>query len=106
MKGKAKSQKEYMALEKDKERLKERMGEQYGNQSTERVDEKYADLESKPLEYINEYKKSKEFKESESEKKVLGQLQNEWKKQPEFLRKMDDNMNKQRQQIIDKPLNE
>lgn len=74
MKSKKKSEKEYLKLEEEKERLKEKMGEQYNDQSKERVEEKYADLESKPIEYINEYKKSKAFKEDQAEKQVLDKL--------------------------------
>ena len=104
MKSKKKSEKEYLKLEEEKERLKEKMGEQYNDQSKERVEEKYADLESKPIEYINEYKKSKAFKEDQAEKQVLDKLRWEWSKQPKFIREMDDNMAGKRQEIVDKPL--
>lgn len=81
MKQKNKAQKEQMALEEERDKLKVEMRERYGGTEgldQNRVEDKYAELESKPIDYINDYKKSKKFKEDQAELKVLDQLKQEW----------------------------
>ena len=95
-------------LEKERDALKVEMRERYAWQWVDldqtRGDEKYAELEWKWIDYINNYKKSKQFRDQKAEEQVLNQLKNDRKKQPKFIRDMDDNMASKRDQIVNNKL--
>ena len=63
--------------EKKKERIIKEIEEYYGIDQFQAQD-KYIDLESKGIDYINEYKNSKRFQEDQAELQVLNQLKEEW----------------------------
>ena len=65
------------AWEKKKERIIKEIEEYYGIDQFQAQD-KYIDLESKGIDYINEYKNSKRFQEDQAELQVLNQLKEEW----------------------------
>lgn len=70
----------------------------------ERAEEKYKELSEKPIDYINNYKKSKKYRTDRAEKKVLDQLREVWGKQPKFIREMDDKTANKRQDIVSNDL--
>ena len=98
----AKQQQE--ALEKKREALKVEMRERYGGKDVndqERAENKYLELSGKGIDYINNYKKSKGFREEQAEKKVLEQLKEQRAKEPKFVRNMNDDTARNRQEFLD-----
>lgn len=101
------AQKQQNAVDKKREALKVEMRERYGGQSKldqRWAEDKYSELAGKPIDYINEYKKSKKFRNESAEREVLNQLKEEWNKQPKFVRNMDKATENKRQQIVDQKL--
>lgn len=91
-------------LEKKREALKVEMRERYGGKDVndqERAENKYAELSGKGIDYINNYKKSKGFREEQAEKKVLEQLKEQRAKEPKFVRNMNDDTARSRQEFLD-----
>jgi hypothetical protein len=87
--GKEYANKQMRDREKKKEKLLERMMEDYKIDQQQATD-KYAELEAKPIDFINNYKKSKNFAEEQAERIVLDRLIEERDKQPKFVRNMDE----------------
>ena len=86
--------------EKKKEKLIERMMEDY-KIDQQQASDKYAELEAKPIDFINSYKKTKNFADEQAERIVLERLMGERERQPKFIRDMDENTAKIRQDIVD-----
>lgn len=101
--GKEYANKQMRDWEKKKEKLLERMMEDYKIDQQQATD-KYAELEAKPIDFINNYKKSKNFAEEQAERIVLDRLLEERSKQPKFVRKMDEGAGIKRQEIINNEL--
>ena len=98
--GKEYAEKQMKAWEKKKEKLIERMMEDYKIDQFEAQD-KYLDLESKGYEYIRKYKRSDRYKEETAEREILDKLMEGWSKQPKFLRDMRDDQLSIRQELVD-----
>lgn len=91
-------------LEAKRDALKVEMRERYGgteNHDQARADDKYLELAGKGIDYINNYKKSKGFREEQAEKKVLEQLKEQRAKEPKFVRDMNDDTARSRQEFLD-----
>lgn len=101
--GKEYANKQMRDWEKKKEKLIERMTEDYKIDQQQATD-KYAELEAKPIDFINNYKKSKNFAEEQAERIVLDRLIEERDKQPKFVRNMDEGAGIKRQEIINNEL--
>lgn len=101
--GKEYANKQMRDREKKKEKLIERMTEDYKIDQRQAID-KYAELEAKPIDFINNYKKSKNFAEEQAERIVLDRLIEERDKQPKFVRNMDEGAGIKRQEIINNEL--
>lgn len=101
--GKEYANKQMRDWEKKKEKLLERMMEDYKIDQQQATD-KYAELEAKPIDFINNYKKSKNFAEEQAERIVLDRLIEERDKQPKFVRNMDEGTGIKRQEIINNEL--
>lgn len=101
--GKEYADKQMRNWEKKKEKLIERMTEDYKIDQRQAID-KYAELEAKPIDFINNYKKSKNFAEEQAERIVLDRLIEERDKQPKFVRNMDEGTGIKRQEIINNEL--
>lgn len=88
------------AWEKKKEKLKEDMAQDYWDKDINRVEDKYGELESKPIDYINEWTKSKKFVVDEAEQQVIKQLQENWNKINRFELNMTEEEKKVREDIL------
>ena len=88
------------AWEKKKEKLKEDMAQDYWDKDINRVEDKYGELESKPIDYINEWTKSKKFVVDEAEQQVIAKLQENWNKINRFELNMTEEEKKVREDIL------
>ena len=97
--GKEYADKQMREWEKKKERLLEKMMEDY-NIDQEQALDKYAELEAKPIDYINSYKRSDSYKTESAEREILDSLMTEWGKQPKFVRDMNESLLQIRQDLL------
>lgn len=97
--GKEYADKQMREWEKKKERLLEKMMEDY-NIDQEQALDKYAELEAKPIDYINSYKRSDSYKTESAEREILDSLMTEWSKQPKFVRDMNESLLQIRQDLL------
>lgn len=86
--------------ETKKEKLKEDMKQAYWDKDNDRVEDKYSELEWKPIDFINEWKKSKRFAVDEAEQQVIAKLQENWNKIKRFELNMTEEEKKVREDIL------
>ena len=94
------AEKQMRKREKNKEKVIEQIMEDYNIDQQQAID-KYAELEAKPIDYINGYKKSKRFAEEQAERIVLDRIVQERESQPKFIRDMSEDMKTKRNEIMD-----
>jgi hypothetical protein len=58
------------------------------------------ELSQKSVDFANSYKKSTAYRTETAEREVLDRLMEGWSKQPKFVREMDDNQLKIRQDFL------